>query len=276
MAKKRKNRVASNILSLLMAAYCVLTIFIIIYMLMTSFKSRSDFIMNIFGFPKSFTLDNIAFVLGEGGLAKSFLNSIIITVSYIALSLLVGSMTAYGISRFDFKYRQSLYTYYIAGMIFPIMLALVPIFRLIRFLGLYNNLASLILIYTSSLSFSVFILTGFFKTLPLSLPESASIEGASELRIYFTIILPIAKPAIATVFIFQSIWSWNDMVLPMILLTRPALRTITLALLKFVGMVASDWLSIFTASTLAMLPVILIYLIFSEQIVKGLTAGSTK
>lgn len=276
MKKRTMKKIADGVLSLIMGIYCACTAYLILFVFITSFKTKSDFFKNTFGFPKEFILDNFIEAWTTGKFSLYYKNSIIITVSAVIFSCVIASMGAYGIARYKFKFKKLVFTYFIIGLMFPIQLEIIPIFILVRDIGLVNTRLSVILIYAASVSFPIFIFAEFFKTIPYELEECARIDGAKDFMIYWRIILPITRPALATVVIFLTILFWNDMFIPMIFLREDGLKTIPLGMLKFFGQMTTNWLVVFAGTTIALFPIVVVYFIGSKQFIKGLTAGAIK
>ncbi len=260
----------------LLSLYCVIAIFLIPNVILSSFKTRGELINNIVGFPKAFTLENYFTVLVEDDFIRYFMNSVVLASLALLSLLFISSMVAYGLSRYRFRGREFLQVYFLLGTMFPIQLGILPIFIIIRTLGLTNSFLGMILIYTANMSLAVFIFSKFFRTLPYALYESAIIDGAGEFRIFAQIMLPMSKPVLSTVGIIQFVLIWNDFYMPLVFLTRREVRTLTLAIFRYLSNFLANWHLVFTAVTIALLPVIIVFFIFSEQLVAGLTSGSMK
>jgi len=188
-------------------------------------------------------------------------------------------MAAYVLARFDFPGNRFIYYLFIGGMSFPIMLALVPLFYVVNNMGLLNTIHGLILVYIAySLPFTVFFLTAFFRTLPTSVAEAAFVDGASHSRTFFQIMLPMAKPGLISVGIFNFLGQWNQYMLPTVLNTDPDKRVLTQGLVQLAASQGykGDWSGLFAGLVMAMLPVLAAYIIFQRQVVQGLTAGALK
>lgn len=264
------------VMTVLLSLYCLIALFLIPNVMLSSFKTRGELINNIMGFPRVFTLENYFTVLVEDGFIRYFANSVVLTSLALASLLFVSSMTAYGLSRYQYKGRDFLQVYFLLGTMFPIQLGILPIFIIIRSLGLTNSFLGMILIYTANMSLAVFIFSKFFRTLPYALYESARIDGAGEFRIFAQIMLPMSKPVISTVGLIQFVLFWNDFYLPLVFLTRREVRTLTLAIFRYLSNFLANWHLVFTAVTIALVPIIIVFFIFSEQLVSGLTSGSMK
>ena len=284
MKKNLKNRkiegtgtkVTKNLISGILILYSSLSLFLIGNTLLSSFKTKSDLIENTIGWPKSFTLDNYKVVLGEEHFFRYFLNSVILVgISLLCLEV-ISSMVAYGLAQYKFKGKSFMQTYFMLGLMFPIQLGILPLFIMLTKVHLNNNLLGLVLIYAANLSFPVLTFSKFFQELPVSVIESARIDGASEFQIYTKMVLPISKPVIFTVGLINFVQLWNDFFMPLVFLTKTNVRTLTLAVYSYSANFLANWNKIFAAAAIALIPVIIIYFMFSEQIVAGLTGGAVK
>ncbi|MGH2698684.1 MAG: carbohydrate ABC transporter permease [Actinomycetota bacterium] len=257
--------------------YSLGTLYPLFLMVMSSFKSTTEIFDNPFSLPAAPSLDAYERAWSIGHLSDYFLNSVIVTMASVAIILVVGSLAAYPIGRYDFKGRNVLYVYFLSGLMLPIKLGIVPIFFLMKTLGLYDTRLSLILIYAASgMPFTIFVLSGFFRTLPKDLEDAARIDGANEWHIYWRIMLPLIRPALATVAIFNFIPLWNDFFFPLILIQTDELKTIPAGIVSFFGTYQTDWAMIFAGLTIGSVPLILLFLFASKHIIKGLTAGAVK
>lgn len=274
-------RIRDRGLKVALYAFLVVYGFLCLYpfflMLVSSLKTTGEIFQNPFALPTSPTFEAYRTAWEVGDFREYFWNSVVVTVSSVAIIMVLGSMAAYPIGRYAFRGRNLLYVYFLSGLMLPIKLGIVPLFFLVTSLGLYDTRVSLVLVYAASgLPFSVFVLAAFFRALPKDLEEAARIDGAGEFRIYWRIMLPLVRPALATVAIFNFIQFWNDFFFPLILIQTDSLRTIPVGLTNFFGTYQNDWATIFAGLTIASLPLILLFLIASKQIIRGLTAGATK
>jgi raffinose/stachyose/melibiose transport system permease protein len=259
-------------------AYTLLAVGPIVLIVMNSFKSRSA----IFGAPfappspDTFSLIGYQTVLARSNFPLYFQNSLIVTLVSLACILAVGSMAAHALAEYRLPGGQWVFVYLIVGIMIPIRLGSVSLLRLMTAIGLTNSLLSLILIYTAmGLPVAIFILRQMMEHVPRELKDAARIDGASEYRIYL-LVLPLVRPAIGTVAVFSMLPVWNDLWFPLILAPGDSTKTVTLGAQQFLGAFNSDWNAVLAALTLAMVPVVLLYLLFSRQLVGGLTAGSGK
>jgi len=270
------NSRTAGVFSVLLLLYSLITIFLIPNIMLSSVKTKSDLIHNTLGFPRSFTLDHYRTVFLEDRFFLYFLNSIVLSGTALFCLLLVASMTAYGLSRYRFRGREFLQIYFLLGMMFPIQLGILPIFIIIRSLGLINTRTGMVLIYTANLSLPVFIFSRFFNKLPTALYESALIDGAGEFRIFAQIMMPLSKPVYATVGIINFVTIWNDFYMPLVFLTGKKVRTLTLGIYRYMNNFLANWHLVFAAVTAALIPVFILFFLFSRHLVAGLTAGSVK
>ncbi len=262
---------------ILMALLAFLNLYPIAIMALSSFKTTREIFMKPFNFPAVWKWQNYVAAWNRANFAGYFKNSIIVTALSIAAILLVSSMAAYVIARFEFKFRKILYLYLIAGLALPTRLAIIPIFLLIRSVNLQDTLTALIMVYAAGgIAFSMFLLVNFFKKLPRDLEDSARIDGAGPFRIYWQVDLPLLKPALVTVAMFNFIDVWNDFFFPLILLSSKAKKTIPLGLQAFFGEYTVEWDLLFAALNISVLPVLLVFVILSKQFIAGLTEGALK
>lgn len=274
--QSKKSVIAKNIVSGILVFYTLLSIFLIGNTILSSFKTKQDLINNTIGFPKQFTLENFKIVLADDGFLRYLFNSIFLVGVSLLLLITVAAMVAYGLAQYRFKAKKFLQTYFLVGLMFPIQLGILPLYIMLARMHLTNNLLGLALIYTANMSFPVFVFNKFFNDLPISLIESARIDGGGEFKIFASIIAPISKPVIATVGLLNFVTIWNDFYLPLVFLTKASVRTLTLGVYSYTANFLANWNKVFAAATIALIPVIIIYLLFSDQIVAGLTGGAVK
>ncbi|GAB1482530.1 carbohydrate ABC transporter permease [Treponema sp.] len=246
-------------------------------MMLSSLKTTREIFMKPFDLPAVWRFSNYAEAWNRANFATYFKNSIFITAFSIVAIILVASMAAYVIARFEFRGRRWLYLYLIAGLALPTRLAIIPIFLLLRSLNLQDTLTGLVIIYTAGgVAFSLFLLVNFFKRIPKDLEDSARIDGAGVFRIYLQIDLPLLKPALATVAMFNFIDVWNDFFFPLIMLSSNAKKTVPLGVQAFFGEYTVEWHLLFAALNLAVLPVLAVFMAMSKQFIAGLTEGALK
>ncbi len=278
-AKKLQRRFTESVIPhTVLLVYLVIAMFPILLVILNSFKARKAIFNNPLMIPTSetFSLEGYATVWERAGFPSYFANSLTVTVVTILLVLIVGAMAAFALSEYPFPGNPLLGIYLALGIMIPIRLGTVGILRLISSLGLVNTLTALILVYTAQgLPLTIFVLQSFMQQVPRELKEAARVDGASEYRI-FGLVLPIVRPAIATVAVFVMIPIWNDLWFPLILAPGEKTKTVTLGAQQFLGQFVSDWNAVLASLSLAMIPILVLYLIFSRQLIRGITAGAVK
>ena len=260
---------------LLLNAFLVLAPMVI--MGLSAFKSTREIFQNPFGLPGVWRWENFARVWVEAKFALYFRNSILVTMASIIIILILGAMAGYALGRFRFGGNDLLYLYFLSGLMLPIRLGIIPLFILMRNLHLLDTLWALILTYAASgLPSAVFILTGFFRTLPADLDSAARIDGAGEWLIFQRIMVPLVRPALVIVAVYNLIPIWNDFFFPLVFIQTDRLKTLPLGMTTFFGQYSTDWGALFAGLTLAALPVVTLYALLSQQFIRGLTAGAVK
>lgn len=259
-----------------LSIYCFPVIFFIINTILSSFKTKTGLAQSFFGITREFTLENYKEVLIEDSFLRYFGNSIFLTAISLTALIVVSSMLAYGISWYQFRFKSLLEIFFLLGMMFPIQLGILPNFVTLRTMGLLNRFGGLILLYTANLSLACFIFSKFFKTLPKELYESARIDGSGEFRIFFSIMLPLCKPVIGTVALVSGINIWNDFYMPMVFLTKEENRTLTLGIYRYMANFMANYHKIFPAVAVVLVPVVLLFIFTSKQMVDGITRGAIK
>jgi raffinose/stachyose/melibiose transport system permease protein len=274
-----KQRIQTFAVHAVLIAYCALAAGPILLVVMNSFKARNA----IFGSPVSpptpdtFSLIGYAKVLRAAHVGGYFANSMIVTLVSMALVLLFGAMAAWALTEYRFRGSTILALFLSIGIMVPIRLGSVAILTMMREAGLNDTLTALILVYVAQgLPMSIFILSEFIEQIPRDLRDAARCDGVPETRIFFEVVAPLLRPAIATVAVFTIVPIWNDLWFPLILTSSESTHTITLGVQQFLGQYITDWNAVLAALSLAMLPVIAIYLVFSRQLISGLTAGAVK
>ncbi|GGK98515.1 MULTISPECIES: carbohydrate ABC transporter permease [Streptomyces aurantiacus group] len=251
----------------------------LLWAVMTSFKTDRDIFSSPWALPDSLHFENWSRAWTEANMSDYFLNTLIVVGFSLVGTMLLGSMAAYVLARFEFPGNRFIYFLFIGGMSFPIILALVPLFYVMQNLSLLNTLPGLILVYIAySLPFTVFFMTAFFRTLPTSVAEAAFVDGASHTRTFFQVMLPMAKPGLISISIFNFLGQWNQYLLPTVLNTDEDRKVLTQGLVQLAVSQGykGDWSGLFAGLVMAMLPVLAAYIIFQRQVVAGLTAGALK
>jgi N-acetylglucosamine transport system permease protein len=265
-----------------LAGWALLTTLPLAWAVLSSFKSDAEILTDPWGLPSEMRWANWARAWTEAHIGRYFLNSAIVVTGALILTMLLGAMAAYVLARYRFRGRRIIYFAFVGGMMFPVFLALVPLFFVVRNLGLLGTLPGLTLVYAAySLPFTVFFLTAFFRTLPTSVAEAAMVDGCGHFATFFRVMLPMARPGLVSVGIFNFLWQWNQYVLPIVLMQgedaeqRWVLAQGLTALAVSEGY-RGDYSGLFAGMTIAMLPVLLGYLAFHRQVQSGLAAGQLR
>ncbi|MFF2124682.1 carbohydrate ABC transporter permease [Streptomyces olivochromogenes] len=259
--------------------WAIMVVLPLLWAVMTSFKDDDAIFSSPWSLPDKLHFDNWSRAWSQAHMSDYFGNTLIVVGFSLVGTLVLGSMAAYVLARFEFPGNRFIYFLFVGGMSFPIMLALVPLFYVLNNMSLLNTLPGLILVYIAySLPFTVFFLTSFFRTLPTSIAEAAFVDGASHTRTFFQIMLPMAKPGLVSVGIFNFLGQWNQYMLPTVLNTDPDKKVLSQGLVELATSQGykGDWSGLFAGLVMAMLPVLAAYIIFQRQVVQGLTAGALK
>ena len=259
--------------------YTIIALFPVVLVVMNSFKARNAIFRSPLSPPTTETFDPVGYttVMSQGDFVLYFQNSLIVTVVSLALVLLFGAMAAFALSEYRFRGNTLMGLYLALGIMIPIRLGTVAILQLMVAGGLVDTLTALILVYTAQgLPLCVFILSEFMKQVSDDLKNAGRIDGLSEYRIFFRLVLPLVRPAMATVAVFTMIPIWNDLWFPLILAPSEATKTVTLGAQIFIGQFVTNWNAVLAALSLSILPVLVLYLIFSRQLIRGITAGAVK
>ncbi|MGL1920866.1 MAG: carbohydrate ABC transporter permease [Hyphomicrobiales bacterium] len=274
---KAQKKFNTLLMQLFLGINAVVILYPIIMMVLSGFKTNSEIFGEPFSLPKSFSLDNFLVIWNTTDVPRYLVNSTIVTGLSIILLLTMGSMAAYALSRYKFKGNILIYLFFLSGLMLPLRLAIIPLFIQLKYLGLVDSLLGLVCIYTAmSLPATVFILTGFLKTLPSELEDSARMDGASEFRIMVQIMVPLISPALVIAGIYNAVPIWNDFFFPLIFIQSPEWKTLAQGLTTFFGEYSINYGVLYAGLTLAALPVVTIFILQSKRFIAGMTAGAVK
>ena len=252
----------------------------LVWVALTAFRPSADILSDPLGLPASLHWENFSNAWTEAKIGRYALNSLIILLGSLTGTMLLGSMAAYVIARFTFPGNRFVFLLFAGGMMFPVILALVPLFTIMDNLGLLDTRPGLMISYIAySLPFTTFFLTSFFRTLPTGVQEAAMVDGASHTRTFFQIMLPMAQPGLVSIGIFNFLGQWNQYLLPLLLNNDNENNYVLpqgLAALAVSQGYRGDWGALFAGLTMAMLPVLVVYAVFQRQVQAGLTAGALK
>lgn len=269
----------SIFLNFTLIVFSLSCIFPLVWMFYSSLKEKRTFNADIIGLPKSPSLINYTSVLTNKDyhIIDSVINSIRTTVVSVFFIVLFGFIVGYILSRINFRGSRLLYIMFLMGMLIPIHSLLVPIYIVFKATDLNNKWYTLFIPYIAfGIPIAIFLVEGFVKSIPISLEEAAAIDGSSFSRTMFQIILPLCKPILTTVAIIQTFASWNEFSFALLLISKPTLKTVPLAMTQFTGQFSSDYPKIMAAMLITMAPIVTFYFVFSKQIIKGMVAGAVK
>ncbi|MBO6919221.1 MAG: carbohydrate ABC transporter permease [Rhizobiaceae bacterium] len=263
----------------ILITYTIIALFPVFVILINSFKSRKAIFREPLALPNqdSFSLIGYETVFKQGDFLLYFQNSLIVTLVSLFCVLLFGAMAAFALSEYRFRGNSLMALYLALGIMIPIRLGTVAILQLMVSTGLVNTRTALILVYTAQgLPLCIFILSEFMRQVSDDLKNAGRIDGLSEYRIFFRLVLPLVRPAMATVAVFTLIPIWNDLWFPLILAPAEEVKTLTLGSQVFIGQFVTNWNAVLASLSLAILPALVLYLIFSRQLIRGITAGAVK
>ncbi|MDC1060454.1 carbohydrate ABC transporter permease [Alphaproteobacteria bacterium] len=252
-------------------------VFPFLWLVLASLKTNAELLNNPFALPEVFQFKNYSNAIQEAGLGKLIINSLIISTSATFLNILFSSMCAFAIARHTFWGNNVLFLMITAGILVPLNALIIPYFAIINFLNLYDTRIGLILVYCAvGLPVSTFILTEFFKSIPKEIEEASYLDGCNFAARYFKIMLPLALPGLATAGTFQFILCWNEFIYAMLLTSSTDIRTIQFGISYFTNQFFSDYVGMFAAVVISIIPSITVFILFQEKVINGLTAGSVK
>jgi raffinose/stachyose/melibiose transport system permease protein len=263
----------------ILGGYTLICLFPVLLVIMNSFKTRAAIFSSplLPPTPATFSLEGYQTVLRQGSFLHYFQNSLTVTAVSLVFILLFGAMAGFALSEYRFRGNRWLGLYLSLGIMIPIRLGTVAILQLMVKTGLVNTLTALILVYTAqALPLAIFILSEFMSQVSNDLKNAGRVDGLSEYAIFFRLVLPLVRPALATVAVFSMVPIWNDLWFPLILAPAEETKTVTLGAQIFIGQFVTNWNAVLSALSLAVVPVLVLYAVFSRQLIRGITAGAVK
>lgn len=276
---KIRRQIGKTLLTVLLLFFTFFIILPFLWTAVMSFRTTKDILENPYGFTWPPNLKNYIYAFTEFGFMRYTLNSVFVTVSALIVTTIVTSMAAFGFARqrFTFRLREPIFYLIFLSMMFPPQITLLSLFQILVNYHLYNTLWGLVLVYSASaLPLNIFLLRTFFSQIPQDLEDAARIDGCNDWRMFWKVMFPIAQPALATTLIFNFIIFWNDFLYAVTFVTRQEARTLPLAMMFFMGESWTDLGMLASGLMVSILPVMILYLILSEQFIKGMTAGALK
>ncbi len=263
----------------LIVPWCAFTLLAFLWVILSSFKSTGEIFRFVWHLPQSFYWQNYIKAWSVVNMGQYFLNSVIVVSASVVFIMAISSPSAYVLGRISFRGSRFLTGFFASGMGIPVQLLFIPLFALLTRIRLTDSLAGLGVVYIAiSLPFTVFFLTGFFRSLPSELEEAAAIDGASPGRTFLQVMLPISSPGLIAAAIFNFVWLWNEYSLALIFISRDARRPLSLGLYALQGSMqfTGDWGGLFAGAVIVMVPTALFYIWMSERIISGITVGAVK
>jgi ABC-type glycerol-3-phosphate transport system permease component len=275
--RRRRSRRHSWPLVVAISLFCISAILPLLFMAATAFRTEADWANSRIGLPTTFSLGAFERAWSSANISVYFRNSAIVTFSTVALSVAAATLAGYAFSKLRWRLSRAVYLFVLAWIAIPPLLLMVPIYVELVQLGLLDTYWGVILLYTAlNLPFNVYLMTAYFKSVPDELIEAARIDGAGIHRTFHHILLPLAKPAIATLVIFNVLWAWNEFLFALLLLQTDNVKTLTVGVLQLQGRFTTDHPALMAGLLITSLPVIAAYLIFQRHLVRGMVAGAVK
>ncbi len=277
----KSNPVADVVLKILkwflLLFFAFYTLFPLLWLGLTSFKTNAEFMDNPFSFPAVWQFQNYSAAVEVSGITTMMFNSVVVSFIAMAACLIISSMIAYSIARFEFKGKEIIFALFAAGILVPLNAFMVPYFVIVSGIGLYDSIFGLVVVYTAiGIPITTFILRGFIETIPKEIEEAAYIDGCGFFGRFFRLILPLSRTGLITAGILHFINCWNEFVYANLLISTSTNKTIQLGIRYFTNQFTSDYVSMYAAIILSIVPVVIVYILFQEKIVSGLTSGAVK
>ena len=285
MSRGKKISLGSVVIYIVLGFWALTTIYPIFWVIINSFKAKGEILSNSFALPTGalFTLANYRTAFERLSIFSAYRNSMIISTSVAAIVIVLAGMASFGLVRYEFKLRKPLNSLVVAGMMFPVFSTIIPVYRMLSSAHMVNteslalSLTSVILPQVAgNMSFAIVVLTGYVRSLPIELEESAYLEGCNPFQIFYKIVVPLAKPSFATVAIFSFLWSYNDLFTQMFLLRLPQHRAITRLLNELTSNEGTNFGLMAASVALVIIPILIVYIFLQKYIIKGMTAGAVK
>ncbi|BFT74506.1 carbohydrate ABC transporter permease [Paenibacillus sp. P36] len=274
--RKQKN-ILEILLFVLTLVLAIIFFFPIYFSLISAFKSNGAILRDAISFPTSWYVDSFVYLWTKTDFPRAMVNSIILTLCSIIAMIAVIPMAAYAIERTNKRWTNMVYVYFLAGMMIPFQVYMIPLFKEMKMIGLYGTLSAPILIYISgSVGFGVLLYTSFLKGVPREIEEAAEIDGCSKYGIFWRIVFPLLGPCTASLVVLNGLGIWNDFLMPSLVLPSDKPKTMIVEIFGFVGEYASQWDMVFAGTAISIIPVLIAFIALQKYFVKGIAAGATK
>lgn len=274
-----KNKNGIYIVYFLLIIFAIITLFPIYITILSGFKARAQLRVNLFGLPHPVLWTNFRDVLDlkRSEFFINLFNSILVMVFTVGIELILVCLAGFALARIKFFGRKLVFNYFLLGLLFPLAVAILPLYILLRSVGLLNSYFGVILPQVAFfMPYHIMLARGFFRQIPLELEEASTIDGCGHLRFLITIIIPLSTPVLTTIAVIAMVTSWNNFFLPLIVLNDAKLFTLPMGVMKFYGQYTIDWALILAFVTLSMIPAVIFYILAQKYIIAGLTGGAVK
>ncbi|HXF61884.1 MAG TPA: carbohydrate ABC transporter permease [Caldilineaceae bacterium] len=275
---KAQTRLTNTLLYLILTVMAVVWLVPLVIIILTALRSQGDLIGNgVFAWPERIVWANFGRAWGIGNFSTYFRNSALLIVVKVPLGIILASLAAYPLAKMDFRFRTVIFIFFLLGLAIPVHVTLTPLLVMMKQLGIAGHLAALLPPYVVfGLPFQIFVMRGFFRTVPSELLEAARLDGASEWGIFWRILMPLSTPALATLFIIDALATWNELLIALVLISATEWRTVPVGLLQFQGQFSSRYTEMMAGVLISILPIIVLYIFLQRYMVSGLTAGALK
>lgn len=275
---KFRKRLPAIIIWIALSAFAIVWLIPFVIILLTSLRSMNDLISNgVFAWPTRWVPENFAKAWSQGNFSTYFKNSLLLIFTKVPLGILIASLAAYPLAKMKFRGSTAVFIFFLVGLAVPVQVTLTPLLVMMKQLGIAGTLPALIPPYVVfGLPFQIFVMRGFFRTLPNELLEAARLDGASELGVFLRIMLPLSMPALITLFIIDSLSTWNELLIALVLISAEASLTVPVGLLRFQGQWSSRYTELMAGVVISIAPILLIYMFLQRYLISGLTAGALK
>jgi raffinose/stachyose/melibiose transport system permease protein len=275
---KAQTRLTNTLLYLILTLMAVVWLVPLVIIILTALRSQGDLISNgVFAWPERIVWANFGRAWGIGNFSTYFRNSALLIVVKVPLGIILAALAAYPLAKMDFRFRTVIFVFFLLGLAIPVHVTLTPLLVMMKQLGIAGHLAALLPPYVVfGLPFQIFVMRGFFRTVPSELLEAARLDGATEWGIFWRILMPLSTPALATLFIIDALATWNELLIALVLISATEWRTVPVGLLQFQGQFSSRYTEMMAGVLISILPIIVLYIFLQRYMVSGLTAGALK
>lgn len=275
---KGQERLTNTILYIILSAMALIWLVPFMFILLTSVRSMNDLISNgVFAWPQEFVFSNFVRAWTIGNFATYFRNSMLLILFKVPLGIIIASLAAFPLAKMKFRFSNVIFVFFLVGLAIPVHVTLTPLLVMMKQLGIEGRLPALIPPYVVfGLPFQIFVMRGFFRTVPSELLEAARLDGATEMGNFWRILMPLSAPALATLFIIDALATWNELLMALVLISANASRTVPVGLLQFQGQFSSQYTQLMAGVVISIAPIIILYIFLQRYMVAGLTAGALK